>query len=165
MKIHVPRIGCWHLMNKQIPQKSSGFLIGIPKLLWFYWNSASLHCAELSAVAKDITGYIFPQFSVKDGSWQAERGLSFLISYYYSVSHVLINMLVGQFLVSWSFSKIFNVAINFSWGAHFLRGISGVVPFNKWLIASWIWNECCYKLIKRTKWHLFHSNLSKLSFC
>ena len=70
------------------------------------WNSKislrdiALHCAELSAAAEDITGYIFPQFSVKDGSCQAERGLSFL--YYFSVSNVLINMLVGQFLIcSW----------------------------------------------------------------
>ena len=70
-----------------------------------FQNYSALHCAELSAVAEDITGYIFPQFSVKDGSCQAERGLSFLISYYFSVSNVLINMLVGQFLTVGNFLK------------------------------------------------------------
>ena len=75
------------------------------------WNSkitllnSALHCVELSAGAEDITGYIFPQFSVKDGSCQAERGLSFLISYYFSVSNVLINILVGQFLTADHFLK------------------------------------------------------------
>ena len=63
------------------------------------FSNSAWHCAELSAAAQDITGYISPQFSVKDGSCQAERGLSFLISYYFSVSNVLINMLVGQQLI------------------------------------------------------------------
>ena len=35
--------------------------------------------------------------------------------------------------------------------------ISGVVPFNMWLISSWDKNNCCYKLSKCTK-------CSKLSF-
>ena len=82
-------------------------------------NSASLHCAELSAAAEDITGYIFPQFSVKDGSCQAERGLSFLISYYFSVSNVLINMLVGQFLTVDHFLK--------SLKSHLARNLSQAV--------------------------------------
>ena len=39
-----------------------------------------------------------------------------------------------------------------------------VGPFNTWLISSWEENKCCYKLSKCTKWQLFHSKLSKLSF-
>ena len=42
--------------------------------------------------------------------------------------------------------------------------ISGVVPFNTWLISSWEANKCCYKLSKCTKWHLFYSKWLKLSF-
>ena len=49
-------------------------------------------------------------------------------------------------------------------GPHFLCWISGVVPFNTWLISNWEDNNCCYKLSKCTKWHLFHSISSKLSF-
>ena len=49
-------------------------------------------------------------------------------------------------------------------GPHFLCWISGVVPFNKWLISSWEENKCCYKLSKCTKGHLFHSKWPKLSF-
>ena len=33
-----------------------------------------------------------------------------------------------------------------------------------WLITSWEENKCCYKLSKCTKWHLFYSKWSKLSF-
>ena len=34
-----------------------------------------------------------------------------------------------------------------------------------WPISSWEENkQCCYKLSKCTKWHLFHSKWSKLSF-
>ena len=47
---------------------------------------------------------------------------------------------------------------------HFLCWISGIVPFNTWLILSWEENKCCYKLSKCTKWHLFHSKCSKLLF-
>ena len=47
----------------------------------------------------------------------------------------------------------------------FLGLILGVVPFNTWLIWSWEENKFCYKLSKCTKWHIFHSNWSKLSFC
>ena len=39
-------------------------------------------------------------------------------------------------------------------GPHFLCWISGVVPFNMWLISSWEENKCCHKLSKCTKWHL-----------
>ena len=49
-------------------------------------------------------------------------------------------------------------------GPHFLCWILGVVPFNTWLISSWEENKFCYKLSKCTKWHLFHSKWSKLSF-
>ena len=49
-------------------------------------------------------------------------------------------------------------------GPHFLCWISGVVPFNTWLISCWEKNKCCYKLSKCKKWHLFHSKRSKLSF-
>jgi hypothetical protein len=63
------------------------------------FSNSAWHCAELSAAAQDITGYISPQFSVKDGSCQAERGLSFPI-------HVLLLsnvMIVGQFLIADNF--------------------------------------------------------------
>ena len=33
-----------------------------------------------------------------------------------------------------------------------------------WLIPRWEKKKCCYKLSKCTKWHLFHSKWSKLSF-
>ena len=49
-------------------------------------------------------------------------------------------------------------------GPHFLCWHFGVVPFNTWLISSWEETKCCYKLSKCSKWHLFHSNWSKLSF-
>ena len=49
-------------------------------------------------------------------------------------------------------------------GPHFLCWISGVVPFNTWLISSWENNKCSYKQSKCTKCHLFHSKWSKLSF-
>ena len=49
-------------------------------------------------------------------------------------------------------------------GPHFLCLISGVFLFNTWLISSWEENKCCYKLSKCTKWHLFHSKWSELSF-
>ena len=42
--------------------------------------------------------------------------------------------------------------------------ISGVVPFNTWPISSWVENTSCYKLRKCTKWHIFHSKWSNLSF-
>ena len=45
-------------------------------------------------------------------------------------------------------------------GPHFLCWFSGVGPFKTWLISSWEEN----KLSKCTKWHLFHSKWSKLSF-
>ena len=43
------------------------------------------------------------------------------------------------------------------YGSHFLCWISGVVPFNIWLISSWEKINCCYKLSKSTKWHLLQS--------
>ena len=49
-------------------------------------------------------------------------------------------------------------------GPLFLYWFLGVVPFNTWLISSWEENKCCYKLSNCTKWHLFHSKWSKLSF-
>ena len=52
----------------------------------------------------------------------------------------------------------------FYFDPHFLCWISRVAPFNTWLISNWEENDCCYKLSKCTKWHLFHSNWSKLSF-
>ena len=42
--------------------------------------------------------------------------------------------------------------------------ISGVVPFNIWLISSWEENKCLLQAEKTQIWHLFHSKLSKLSF-
>ena len=50
------------------------------------------------------------------------------------------------------------------WGPHFLCWISGVVQFNRWLFSNWEENKCRYKLSKCTKWHIFHSKRSKLSF-
>ena len=48
-------------------------------------------------------------------------------------------------------------------GPHFLCWISGVVPFNTWLISSWEENKCCYKLSNwqndnnfYLKWQLRH---------
>ena len=49
-------------------------------------------------------------------------------------------------------------------GPHSLCWISGVVPYHMWLILSWEKNKYCYKLKKCTKWHLFHSKWSKLSW-
>ena len=42
-------------------------------------------------------------------------------------------------------SYICNALLN-NYGPHFLCWISGVVPFNTWLISSWEENNCCYKL-------------------
>ena len=56
------------------------------------------------------------------------------------------------------------VRVSFNIGPNFLCWISGVVPFNLWLISSWEKIKCCYKLSKCTKWHLFHSKWLKLSF-
>ena len=39
-----------------------------------------------------------------------------------------------------------------------------VGPFYTWLITSWEENRCCNKLSKCTKWKLFRSKFSKLSF-
>ena len=48
------------------------------------------------------------------------------------------------------------VFLRFICGPHFLRWISGVVPFNTWLISSWEENNCCYKLSNyfHSKWQL-----------
>ena len=50
-----------------------------------------------------------------------------------------------------------------AYGPHFLSWISGVVPFNTWLISSWE-KKCCSKLSKCTKCHLFPLKWSKLSY-
>ena len=42
--------------------------------------------------------------------------------------------------------------------------VSTLGPWNTWLISNWEKNNCCYKLSKCTKWQLFHSKWSKLSF-
>ena len=47
----------------------------------------------------------------------------------------------------------FNLRLKY--GHHFLCWISGIVPFNIWLISSWEENECCYKMSKCTKWHMY----------
>ena len=43
------------------------------------------------------------------------------------------------------------VSVKRLFGPHFLCWISGVVPFNMWLISSWEENKCCYKLSKILK--------------
>ena len=80
----------------------------------------------------------------------------------------LIQVIVWPLLAT-VFYRIFNLTklhfISYRFiGLHFLCWISGVVPFNTWLISSWEENKCCYKLSKCTKWHLFHSKWLKLSF-
>ena len=56
------------------------------------------------------------------------------------------------------------VNIKFFWclGPHFLCWILEVVPLNTWLILSWKENNCCYKLSKCYKLHLFHAKFSDL---
>ena len=56
----------------------------------------------------------------------------------------------GQFDKFWDCLKLnFNLL-----SPHFLCWISGVVPFNAWLISTWEENECCYELRRCTKWQL-----------
>ena len=72
----------------------------------------------------------------------------------------LVQVELNDFIYTCKSSKFMSVL-----GFHFMCWMSGVVQFNKWLISSWEENECCYKLRKCTKWHLFHSKWLKLSFC
>ena len=48
--------------------------------------------------------------------------------------------------------------LRFICGPHFLRWISGVVPFNMWLIPSREENKCCFKLSndKHVEWNRLH---------
>ena len=64
----------------------------------------------------------------------------------------IVNVHVSMYKHIWTKTQVFCV--------EFL----GVVPFNTWLISSCEVNKCCYKLNKCTKWPLFHSKWSKLSF-
>ena len=47
--------------------------------------------------------------------------------------------------------------LSLQYGPHFLCWITGVVPFNTWLISSWEENNCCYKLSNWQNDNYFHS--------
>ena len=61
-----------------------------------------------------------------------------------------------------------NVSIHsnaaFNSGPHFLCWITGVVPFNTWLISCWEENNCCYKLSNWQNDNYFHTKLQLLPF-
>ena len=73
-----------------------------------------------------------------------------------SFTYVLI---FGCWLKTFKVERVF-----FFWAFQPSQKLESLYPFNAWFISIWEENKCCCKLSMCTKWQLFHSKLSKLSF-